>query len=83
MNNFLDSYNLVLWFVVISFWATVILLSRAHRRSVSKMLLVIPAFFVTIGMAINLYYPRWGTYMIALTHVIMLPALMKIAKNKP
>jgi len=83
MNNLLNPFNLVLWFIVISFWATAILLSRVHRRSVSRTLLVVPAFFLLLGMSINVYLMPWGTYMIGLIHVIMLPALLKVAKNKP
>ena len=83
MNSFSDPYNFVLWFVVLTFWATVILLSRVHRRAVSPRLLLIPAFFILVGMTINLYFKHIGTYMIALIHVIMLPALLKVAKRRP
>jgi len=83
MKTFLDPFNLVLWFIVISFWSTAILLSRAKGRPVSIGLLLVPAFFILVGMTINLYYQHIGTYMIALIHVIMLPALRKVARSKP
>jgi hypothetical protein len=83
MNNFTNPFNLVLWFVVITFWATAILLSRVNQRSVSPRLLLVPAFFLMIGMGINLYLMPWGTYMVAIIHVLMMPALLKIAKTKP
>jgi hypothetical protein len=83
MNNFLNPFNLVLWFVVVSFWATAVLLSRSNNRPVSPSLLLIPIFFLMIGMGINLYLMPWGTYMVAIIHVLMMPALLKIAKTKP
>jgi hypothetical protein len=82
---FLDPFNLAMWFVVLSFWTTVMLLSRARRGRVSSTLLVIPAFFLLVGTLVNRMHPHppWGTYAILLIHVMMLPALLRVAKSKP
>jgi len=74
-----------MWFVVLVFWTTVILFSRARKRQVPPVLLIIPAFFLLMGTLINRFhpYPPWGTYAICVIHVMMLPALYRIAKSRP
>jgi hypothetical protein len=81
--NALNPYNFVLIFVVIVFWAAAMLLSRARQRSTSPGLLIVPAFFILLGVSINRYYPGWGTIVVAIIHVMMLPTLLRVAKSRP
>jgi hypothetical protein len=83
--DFFNPSTFAMWFVVLVFWATAILFSRVRRRQVPPVLLIIPTFFLLIGTIINRYhpYPPWGTYAVCIIHVMMLPALLKIAKSKP
>jgi hypothetical protein len=85
MTDLFSPSTFAMWFVVLSFWAIVILFSRVRRRRVSPILLLIPTFFLLIGTAINRFHPAppWGTYAICLIHVMMLPALLRIAKSRP
>jgi hypothetical protein len=85
MPQFFSPDMFAMWFVVLVFWATVILFSRARRRQVPPVLLIIPVFFLLIGTIINRFhpYPPWGTYAVCVIHVMLLPALYRIAKSKP
>jgi membrane protein CcdC involved in cytochrome C biogenesis len=83
MSNLLEPFNLIMWIVVVLFWATVILISRARNRRTSQALLILPAFFLFVGMLLNRYHFPWGTYAVATIHVMMLPALLRIAKSRP
>lgn len=79
--DFSNPYNLIILFVVVVFWGAVILLSRAKRRATSPLLLILPAFFLVAGASLNRVHMPWGTYAIGLIHVMMLPALLKIANS--
>jgi hypothetical protein len=85
MMDFFSANTFAMWFVVLVFWATVILLSRARKREVPPVLLIIPTFFLLIGTIINRFhpYPPWGTYAVCVIHVMMLPALYRIARARP
>ncbi len=83
--DFFDPFNIVMWFVVLAFWLTVILFSRVRRGTLPVALLIVPLFFLMVGTVLNRMHPHppWGTYAIALIHVMMLPALLRIAKARP
>jgi hypothetical protein len=81
--NSLNPYNFVLLFVVIVFWGAALLLSRVRQRNASPGLLIVPLFFILLGVSINRYYPGWGTIVVAIIHVMMLPALLRAAKSRP
>jgi len=83
MNKYFTDFNLVICFIVIFFWTAAILLARRNRQKISAKLLVVPVLFILVGVSINAYRTPWGTYMIALTHVIMLPALFRVARHRP
>jgi hypothetical protein len=77
-----NPFNLALIFVLAVFWGAVILLARSIKGRTPRRLLVLPLFFLILGMSINRYYMPYGTYAIAIVHVMMLPALMKLAKAR-
>jgi len=77
-----NPFNLVLLIVVLSFWAVVMLLSRVNHRRVSINILILPFFFLILGFWINRVRMPWGTYAVCLIHVMMLPALLRVAKTR-
>jgi hypothetical protein len=81
----LDPINLTMCFVVVVFWTTVALISRSRGRRVSANLAILPAFFLLVGLLLNRAHPHppYGTYAVCVIHVMMLPALYKVAKSKP
>jgi hypothetical protein len=80
--NLFDPPNLVLIVIVVAFWAVVMLFARMQRGRVSLNLLILPFFFIIMGLSVNRYRPAWGTYAIGLIHVMMLPALLRVAKAR-
>jgi hypothetical protein len=82
MMDFSNPFNLALVFILLVFWGTVILFARKLKGRTPMGLLVLPLFFLILGISINRYYLPYGTYAIAIVHVMMLPALMKLAKAR-
>jgi uncharacterized membrane protein YhaH (DUF805 family) len=80
--NLSNPFNLALLFILIVFWTAVILLARRFRSRTPTGLLVLPLFFLILGLSINRYYMPYGTYAIAAVHVMMLPALMRLARAR-
>lgn len=77
-----NPFNLALLIVVIVFWGAVILIARSRKGRTPVGLLILPLFFLVLGFSINRCYPPYGTYAIAVVHVMMLPALVRVAKAR-
>ena len=71
----LDAYDLTLLTIVIVFWTLVIQKARGVGRPWFPNLVIIPAFFITIGLVLNRMLPPWGTYLVGGLHVLLLGML--------
>ena len=78
-----DPQTLALFAVVLPFWAAVLVLNRRRGRRSSPRLFLLPSVFLVLGLGLNRQYPRVGTYVVVGVHVLMLPALWRIAKMRP
>jgi hypothetical protein len=81
----LDPYTLSLLTIVCVFWLLVIQKARAVGRAWFPNLLILPLFFIGLGLWINRARPPWGTYIVGGVHVlllIMLAVKLSTARRK-
>ena len=73
----LDVYTLTLCTIVVVFWTVVIFKAQAIARPWFPNLLVVPAFFLIVGLSLNRFHPpALGTYIVGAVHALLLVALM-------
>ena len=80
--NSLTPADLILCIVVISYWAVLWMIAKSQSRAPSMRLVILPLFFIILGMTINRRYPMVGTYAVTIVHLALLVPLWRIANSK-